>query len=284
MNAENRTAAPAAAIRYAALTIVFIAATVVLPCSASAQGITPQLDSSQSKLELIRKINDPISNVLSLPVETNILFVPEPQQTVDYIWNVRPAIPISFGSEWRIISHLDVPVVYRQQPSGAHSVGLSDTELTLFFTSKEPHPNFRWGFGPLWRLPTATNKDLGPRRWGTGPAAVVVRETDQWTFGVLGHQVWSFAGVGTTGVNATFINPWMSYAWKSGLSLRAETESTYDWTTSQWTAPVEAGFSKLLPMGKQAINVGGNILYFVERGSNDARWGMRFTANFVLRK
>ena len=51
-----------------------------------------------------------------------------------------------------------------------------------------------------------------------------------WTYGVLVNHIWSFAGEsGRAEVNATFLQPFVSYTTKTFTSFTVNTESTYDW-------------------------------------------------------
>jgi len=54
-----------------------------------------------------------------------------------------------------------------------------------------------------------------------------------WTYGVLANHLWSVAGEGSRAdVNATFLQPFVSYTTKTITTFGLNTESTYDWANS----------------------------------------------------
>jgi len=58
---------------------------------------------------------------------------------------------------------------------------------------------------------------------------VIWKQTGLWTYGVLDNQIWSFAGSDNReDVNATFIQPFLSYTTKSSTTFTVNSESTYD--------------------------------------------------------
>jgi hypothetical protein len=82
---------------------------------------------------------------------------------------------------------------------------------------------------------------------------------------MLANHIWSFAGDSDrSDVNATFLQPFLSYTTPTGLSMTLQTESTYDWENSNWTIPVAAVASKVAAIGKQRISIGGGLRYYVE--------------------
>ena len=62
------------------------------------------------------------------------------------------------------------------------------------------------------------------------------------------------------------------------------TESTYDWSDSQWTVPVNFYISQMLKIGKQPINLQLGYRYYAERPTGGPDWGLRFTVSFLFPK
>jgi hypothetical protein len=138
-----------------------------------------------------------------------------------------------------------------------------------------------WGAGPTVLLPTASNRVLGSRKWGIGPAVVLVRQAHGWTTSAQLNHVWSFAGGGPDDISTTLVDPWLVRSWDNGVSVKLETESSYDWKASQWIVPLELGASRLVTIAKQPVTLGGDYLYYVERGDSDPMWGMRVPENLT---
>jgi hypothetical protein len=65
-------------------------------------------------------------------------------------------------------------------------------------------------------------------------------------------------------VSQTFIQPFVSCTFPDGLSLAANTETTYDWKGGQWTVPLQAGVSKVFTFGKLPVSFALNGRYWAE--------------------
>jgi hypothetical protein len=103
----------------------------------------------------------------------------------------------------------------------------------------------------------------------------------QWTIGVLANQIWSVGGShNDQNISAMFLQPFIVYTTKSHTSFALNTESTYDWETSQWTVPLNLTIQQVFKIGKQpmALQIGGR--YYAAAPSGGADWGLR--VNFTL--
>ena len=75
----------------------------------------------------------------------------------------------------------------------------------------------------------------------------------------------------------------MSYTTKDAWTFGLNAESTYDWTHSQWTVPINATVSKLTRVGKQAVSFGVGARYYADRaGTGPHGWGARATLTFLF--
>jgi len=77
-------------------------------------------------------------------------------------------------------------------------------------------------------------------------------------------------------VNATFLQPFISYTTKTKTTFGVNTEPTYNWNDSQWTVPLNLTVSQLLRIGKLPVSflIGGR--YYAEGPSGAPQWGLRF--------
>jgi hypothetical protein len=77
------------------------------------------------------------------------------------------------------------------------------------------------------------------RRWAIGPTGVVLRQDGPRTVGVLANQLWSVAGESNrASVNATFVQPFVTYVTQTRTTFALNTESTYDWQRNQRALPI----------------------------------------------
>ena len=174
-----------------------------------------------------------------------------------------------------MISRTIVPVIFQNNvvvlPNGDHHrSGIGDTVQSLFFSPKKPTSGgLIWGAGPVFDMPTATNKLIGAQKWGAGPTVVMLKQMNGWTVGGLANHIWSFAGNNNRdNISATFMQPFISYTTKKATTFGLNTESTYDWVHKQWTVPVNVTVGQLFPPKKTGLPfpiqiTGGYRHYFV---------------------
>jgi len=100
---------------------------------------------------------------------------------------------------------------------------------------------------------------------GCGPHSCCPEANGGLTLGLLANHIWSFAGSNERpDINATFLQPFITYTTPDAWTFALNTETTYNWTNDSWAVPVNAGVSKLLVIDKQPISLGGALRYWVE--------------------
>jgi hypothetical protein len=255
------------------------------PADQDASGATA--DSPDSPAELAKKLSNPVASLISVPIQNNWDFGIGPADAMKYTANIQPVIPVSISEDWNVIVRTILPVIYAESPTGGSSTsGLGDTTQSFFLSPKAPTKGgWIWGAGPVFYWPTSTDDALGPGKVGAGPTAVLLKQEHGWTYGILANHIWSFAGQGDTpDINATFLQPFLSYTTKTFTTFTLNTESTYDWDNSQWTVPLNLMAAQLVKIGKMPVQfqVGGR--YYAERPMNGPDWGLRFTVVFLFPK
>jgi hypothetical protein len=129
--------------------------------------------------------------------------------------------------------------------------GLGDVLASQFFSPKAPTAGgWIWGAGLAELLPTASDDALGGEKWAVGPTAVALKQVGPWTVGGLANHLWSVTGDDERAdINATFLQPFVSYVTRAKTTLNVMTEATYDRETSQWSVPVLAQVGQMLKIG-----------------------------------
>ncbi len=120
---------------------------------------------------------------------------------------------------------------------------------------------------------------------GAGPTAVALKQDSGWTYGMLANHLWSFAGNdGRSDVSATFMQPFLAYTTKTYTTFGVNTESTYNWESNQWMAPLNLTVQQVLKLGAQpvAFTLGGR--YYADRPEGGADWGLRFVVTLLFPK
>ncbi len=260
---------------------------VLVASPAWAQGAD---DATPSDEDLAKKLSNPISSLISVPIQVNYDQDIGPQEEGSVVRiNIQPVIPISLNENWNMISRTIVPVIFQDDipVDGRGETGLGDIVQSLFFSPKAPtSAGIIWGVGPVMLLPTATDDALGAEKWGIGPTAVALKQSGPWTYGGLVNHIQSFAGNGSReDVSATFLQPFLSYITKTKTTIGLNAESTYDWKGDNWSVPINLTVSQLLRIGKQPLQIGGGVRYWAESPDNGPEgWGARLQLTLLFPK
>ncbi len=236
--------------------------------------------------DLAQQLSNPVADLISVPIQSNLDFGIGPGGGTRWTTNIQPVIPFGISDEWNVISRTILPVtdVEGTQLGGAgDAFGLGDVVQSFFFSPKQSDPI--WGVGPVFLIPTATDPLLGGEKWGVGPTAVALKQQGPWTYGALANHLWDIAGDDSrSSVNATFLQPFVSYTTPSATTFTANLESTYDWGRNQWNVPVNLVVSQLLKVGDQPVQFFGGIRYYLDKPDGGPEWGLRFGVTFLFPK
>jgi hypothetical protein len=241
---------------------------------------------TRREAELAQKTENPLADLITVPLQHNWDFGIGSLDAMKYTVKLQPIIPFPLGTNWLLFTRTIVPFSYAEA-SGADkhdASGLEDTLLSLFLSPRYAGPRgLFWGAGPAFQLPTATDDTLGHEKWGAGPTAIVAGQRDNWTAYLLTRHIWSFAGnEDRAPVNETFLQPSVSYTFKTRTSVGANCEAKYDWQTEHWTVPVNVSVSQLFKLGKLPLKLALGGRLYVKRPAGVADWGLRFAMTFVL--
>jgi len=140
--------------------------------------------------------------------------------------------------------------------------------------------------GGAFLIPTATDDLLATRKFSIGPTAIVLKQVSGWTYGALVNQIWSVAGSeDTAAVDQMYLQPFVTYNWKSGTGVTVNTEITQNWEASTTTAFLNVMGGGLLRFGGQLVQVqvGPRIPVTAPEGGK-ADFGVRTAVIFVFPK
>jgi hypothetical protein len=261
--------------------IAALVGVVVLLVSVSAQA------EEGSSADLAKKLQNPVADLISVPLQSNWDFGIGRADAMRYTLNVQPVIPISLGESWNLITRTIVPFIHAESPTpgGDSAGGIGDITQSFFFSPKEPLGGWILGAGPVFLYPSASDDVLGSEKWGAGPTAVVLRQDSGFTFGILANHIWSFAGNDDRqDISSTFLQPFLNFTTKTFTTFGVNTESTYDWENKRWTVPINLTIAQLVKLGKLPVQFTLGGPYYAERPSGGPDWGLRFVVTFLFPK
>lgn len=239
---------------------------------------------ADDKADLAQKTQNPIAALYSLPIQFNWNQHMGPSNDgIQTVTNIQPVLPFSINEDWNLISRTILPVIDQRSlaPNGlADKSGVGDLTQSLFFSPKAKTANgWIWGAGPVFLMPTGSDDLLTNDQWAAGPTAVALRQTNGWTYGALANHLWSLEGSPADGrekINASFLQPFLSYTTSTYTTFGINTESSYDWQAKEWSVPVNLTVTQLLKLGDQPLSIQLGPRYWLDSTENGADgWGFR---------
>ncbi len=238
-----------------------------------------------SQDDLAQQLANPVSSLISVPFQSNWDFGIGPEEASRYTLNIQPVVPLSLDEDWNLIVRTIVPVIDAESPAPGipDASGLGDIVQSFFFSPVDPMNGWIVGAGPAFLYPSASDTLLGSEKWGAGPTAVALKQEGPWTYGALVNHLSSFAGdEARADVNATFLQPFVSYITPTKTTYTLNTESTYDWEREQWLIPVNAVISQLVAFGDQPVQFSLGARYYAEGPDGGPEWGIRAAVTLLF--
>lgn len=264
-----------------AFSIILLTGLAVGPFQVRAQGA---ISSSE---ELAKQLSNPVAALISVPFQFNYDegYGPNGNGSRTVV-NFQPVVPISLGNGWNMISRTIVPFIDQSDViPGTSQSGVGDVVQSFFFSPEQPTSGgWIWGVGPVFLLPTG-GTNLGADQFGAGLTGVALKQSGPWTFGALANHIWDVGGSGSTDINSTFLQPFLSYTTPDAWTFTVNSETTYDWVTKETSLPINATVTKMVKIGNRPVSIGGGVRYWADSPTNGPEgWGARLILTFLYPK
>ena len=242
---------------------------------------------AESTEELQKAAQNPIADLISIPLQNNFNFGVGPQDKMQYVGNIQPVVPFHASENWNVITRTIVPLVYQPElaPGVGDVFGLGDIQFTAFLSPAKPG-EFIWGVGPIVQFPSGTNNSMTTGQWCAGPSVVGLRMDGHWVYGALANYISSFAGQSDRGaVSQWLIQPFVNYNMADGWYLTSAPIITADMmadTSDRWTVPLGGGVGKIIRVDRLPMNLQLQGFYNVARPDAGPDWSIRFQIQLLL--
>lgn len=252
------------------------------------------LAATGSQANLAQQANNPIANMISVPLQYNGNFNIGPYDRDQHVFTIQPVIPFELSKDWLLVTRWVLPIIDQpdiSQNSGS-TFGIGDLNPALFFSPSSKLTGLPeelvFGFGPNFSVPTSSDDDLGSDKWGLGPTALAVYSKDKWLVGALTSNTWSLGDNGDE-INSFLFEPFVTYNLTEEWYLIVDPVITADWnapSSERWVVPVGGGAGKTFEIGKQAMNTNLQAYYNVGNSADEAGpdWTLVFTLQFLFPK
>ena len=82
---------------------------------------------------------------------------------------------------------------------------------------------------------------------------------------ILAHHIWSFAGdADRADFDQTYLQPFIAYTTPQAWTFTLQSESTYDWKTGEWLAPINFMVAKVVKIEQQPVSIVGGVRYWAD--------------------
>jgi hypothetical protein len=275
----------------AAITCTAVAAQENPPAPpAKTSSASADQDQPGNSTEALQKATqNPVANLISVPVQDNSNFGIGSANRTQNVLNIQPVIPTHLVEDWNLITRIIQPIVWQPYPdqNSGGNYGFGDMNPTFFLTPAKPG-GFIWGVGPTFVLPTASDSSLGQGKWSVGPAFVGLMQPGRWTLGLLVNNVWSYAGDSSRpSVNQMTLQYFVNYNLSAGWYLTSQPIVTANWAAGGkdvWTVPFGGGIGRIMKVGFQPINLSAQVYASPIRPANSSPWGIRLQIAFLFPK
>ena len=243
---------------------------------------------AESDTDLAKQIQNPVGDLISLPLQDNINFGNGPHRGTQNVLNLQPVIPFHLNGDWNLINRTILPFVWNPgAPSPFAQFGTAPTSFTAFLSPSHDVNGWLWGAGPVVQLPTISSATLGSNVWGAGPSVAIVYSGGPWVAGVLVNNIFSLGGTrGPAGnsYNNFLANPFVAYNFDDGWYLSSRPNITANWQLSgtKWTVPIGGGGGRVFRIDTLPVDLSVSAYYNVVRPTAGAYCQLTTQLTFVF--
>ena len=230
--------------------LAFLGALALLHSSAFAE---------DQEVSLSIQLSNPVASLISVPITYQVDEKIGPTEDGEVtVTRASPVIPIELNDEWNLISRTIIPLIDQENipVNGQGESGLGDIAASVFFSPKAlTESGWIWGVGVIALLDTASEDELGAGKWGVGPTAVFLKQSNGWTYGALTHYLTDISGDDNRAdVEQLFLQPFLAYTIASTrTNFALQTEVSRDLEGNETSAFLLFEVGQMFKIGSQIM-------------------------------
>ena len=240
---------------------------------------------SKTELDSLAKdLTNPVADLITAPFEYNYFGKVGPShQGTSQTLTFQPVIPQKITSDYNLIWRPNFTFTHLNNVNGVTNADVAPFSIQTFFAPSNS-TDLIWGIGPYAAIPTGSSGYFGSHQYGGGVSAVLLKQTEDLTVGLLGVQSWSLGGnpnFGTT--NNISGRPFVAYVTKNDWIYDADLTSLYNYDLHRTSNLATAGISKLVLMNDLPVSFGGGAGYYLGSVPGGPQgWMFKATMTFVF--
>jgi hypothetical protein len=246
----------------------------------------PVASAAMDKEEMAKKLANPISNMISMPIQWSYSGqMGANQQGSNQTVLLQPVAPINLSGGDLFIVRPILAAQALNNLNGFSGFGVSNITIESFY-APQTGSSWIWGVGPYVTAPINNTGNFGSQQTGVGMTGVVLNRDGPWTYGLLGYRSWSTGGSAAYGTqNNLYGQPFIAYTTKTALTYTANMQALYNYDTGRTSNPLYVGMSKLEVFDKQPVQFSLGATYYLSSAPEGPRgWGARATLTFIFSK
>lgn len=169
---------------------------------------------------------------------------------------IRPGIPLLFDQP--------VPVSGNGQLGWDGVSALGDIGFDIGYGVTEKS-GWLWAYGMVGTLPTATDSDVAGKQLRLGPEALIAKFHEWGVWGLFPSHQWNVTGWDDREFNTSQLQAVIKWIPGGGWTFGTSPIMNYDWTSNEWTIPLNLTASKTVIFGKLPIKFELEVNYYVEQ-------------------
>ena len=244
-----------------------------------------------SDADLAKKLANPIASLISVPIKTDYNFGYGSEDGTNITTSIQPVIPFKLSDDLSLVTRTILPIIWQDDIAGnsGTQAGLGDTLQSFFLVPNSRNTalgDLTYGIGPAVTWATSTDRLLGSGTWGLGPTGVFLFQKVRLDLGRFGDPA---VGNSRDAQQRSGVEPNAACSLSSLTQpriigpTRLNTESSYNWTSEEWSVPINFTVSKLTRIGEQPVQLQAGVRYWADSPAGGPEgFGARTQISFIF--